>query len=170
MLKTGEMIETSDIAKAFCDDIGRQLRHPKCTTFFMSPEQVYEKLEAMCEKTYEAADGHEKMEFNDALLWEIVALVKRGSPQLLQHDNSITNKAKDCTLCQKKLGRHVYKEHLLCQDCYQMVLDFEGDDNTEPKRLQLQCKFCQSTEDLVAHLNEIYCPSCRKTLRSITPS
>ena len=165
MLKTGEMIETSDIAKAFCDDIGRQLRHPKCTTFFMSPEQDYEKLEAMCEKAYEATGGHEKMEFNEGLLWELIALIKRKSPHLLQGGNSIVKKAKDCTLCQKKQGQHAYKEHLLCQGCHRMVLEFEGKDTFTPT--QLQCRYCHSTEDLVAYLDVIHCPNCLNMVKNI---
>ena len=71
------MIDAADIANAFCEDIGEQFRHPKCTTFFMTPEQVYDKVEAMCEKAYEATDGHEKMEFSESLLWEIIATIKK---------------------------------------------------------------------------------------------
>ena len=165
-LKPGRMIEASDIANAFCEDIGRQLRHPKCTTFFMSSEQVYEKVEVMCEKGYEATDGREKTEFNEAVLWEIIASIKKNSPHLLQNDNSISKKVKDCTLCQKKQGQYVHKKHLLCQQCQQMVLELEGEDPSTPTILQ--CYYCHSIEDLVAYLDVIHCPSCLHMVKQIT--
>ena len=159
------MIDAADIAKAFCEDIGEQFRHPKCTTFFMTPEQVYDKVEAMCEKAYEATDGHEKMEFSESLLWEIIAAIKKNSPHLLQNDNSISKKAKDCTLCQKKQGQYVHKKHLLCQQCQQMVLEFEGEDPSH--RATLQCYYCHSIDDLIAHLDVVYCSSCFHMVKQI---
>ena len=129
-------------------------------------QQVYEKLEAMCEKAYEATDGHEKMEFNEALLWEIIALIKRRSPHILQSDNSIIKKAKDCILCQKKQGQYAYKEHLLCQECHRMVLELEGEDSSAPTLLQ--CHYCHSIEDLVAYADVIHCPNCLSMIKRIT--
>ena len=160
------MIDATDIANAFCKDIRMQLRHPKCTTFFMSPEQVYEKVEAICGKAYEATDGHEKMEFNEALLWEIIALIKKKDPHLLQNDNSISKKAKDCTLCQMKPGQYAHKTHLLCQQCYQMVLELEGEDPSPPTTLQ--CFYCHDIRDLVAYQDVIHCPSCLHMIKQWT--
>ena len=55
------MIDTQDIAYAFCEDLGHQLQHPKCATFFMTPQQVYEKIEDMCEQAYEASGRQGKI-------------------------------------------------------------------------------------------------------------
>ena len=160
------MMDAADIANTFCEEIGIHLCHPKCTTFFMSTEQVYEKVEEICQRAYVAMNEHETMEFNEALLWDIIASIKRKDPHLLQNDNSINKMARDCTICQRKQGQFVHHTHLLCQECQQMVLELEGKDTSSPTILQ--CHYCDSTEDLVAHLDVIHCPSCLRMIRQIT--
>ena len=160
------MIEAADIANIFCEEIDAHLQHPKCANFFMAPEQVYEKIEEICERAYVATDGHEGMEFNEALLWDIIALIKRNDPHLLQDDHSISKKAKDCTICQRRPGQVTHLTHLLCPECQQMVLELEGTDASPITKLR--CHYCHSTEDLVAHLDVIHCPSCLHQIKQIT--
>ena len=159
------MIEAADIANAFCEDIEEHLRHPKCITFYMAPEQVYDKVEEICQKASEATDGHENTEFSESLLWEIIAVIKKSSPHLLQNDNSICKTAKDCTFCHKRPGQHIHKNQLMCPQCRQMVLELEGEDPTP--QMILQCYFCHSTEGLIAHLDVIHCPGCLHMVKQI---
>ena len=160
-----QMVDIKDIAYAFCEDLGQQLQHPKCTTFFMTPQQVYEKIEDMCEHAYEAAGRQGEIEFNEALYWEILALIKKRSPQLLESDHSIHKQVRDCTICQKQPGYHTHDEHLLCPDCHRMIAELQGED--APSSSRIQCYYCHGIQDLVADMDIIYCPSCLKMIKEL---
>ena len=160
------MIEATDIANAFCEDIEGQLHHPKCVTFYMTPEQVYDKVEEIWQRASEATEGREDTEFSESLLWETIAAIKRHCPQLLQDDNSICKTVKDCTVCHMRPGEQIHNNQLMCPQCRQQVRELEGEELTS--QTILQCCLCHSTEGLTAHLDVIYCPECLHMVKQIT--
>ena len=163
------MIEAMDIAQAFCVDIEEHLSHPKCVTFHMTSEQVYDKIEEICQRALEASCGHECMEFSETLLWEIITAIKKNNPWLLQNDNSICRTAKDCSFCYRRPGEQIYKDQIICQQCLQMVQKLEGEGpTTSTTQTIIQCYLCHSTNDLRAHLDVIYCPECLYMVKQIT--
>ena len=163
------MIEAMDIAQAFCGDIEEHLSHPKCVTFHMTPEQVYDKIEEICQRALEASGGHECMEFSETLLWAVVTAIKKNNPRLLQNDNSICRTAKDCSFCYKRQGEQIYKDQIICQQCRQMVQELEGEGPSTPTtQTIIQCYLCHNINDLVAHLDVIYCPECLSMVKQKT--
>ena len=110
------MVEITDIVKAFTNEITGKMKHPKCTTFFMSADDVQEKLQSMCEDAYDVAANPEELEFNEGTFWELIRLIKRDNPNLLEADNSIskgtTTKEKlTCYYCQRPGAKAYFDNH-----------------------------------------------------------
>ena len=163
---TDTMQANESTVNAFCADIRRQLRHPKCLTFFMPTDKVYEKLEETFMETRHMA-GQEDLEFTESRLWEMIDMIKRKYPGMLQQDNSIIKSATNCCFCNRESTHH-YQQQPFCRQCYLLIQNPEGEEPM-PREPRIECRYCQTTQKpFIAHLGILHCLSCRDLIKDIT--
>ena len=63
--------------------------NPKCTSFTMSPDDVFEKLENMYAQVQDAVCVEDADEWTEVTYYELIAKIKRMSPGLLTEENGI---------------------------------------------------------------------------------
>ena len=125
-----EKLVLETIAINFVEEMRAKLSHPKCLTFFMSTDDVSDKLEEMHAELLTTMAPQAEA-FTDTCYWELICLIKRIDPTLLQeNDRSIcypATKNGDWSLCLycREQGHHMYKDAILCHNCYHMVVSIE---------------------------------------------